>query len=108
MALRAKIIVTGKVQGVFYRDSTVKKATQLGLSGAAWNLKSGQVEILCEGKEEQIKELEKWCWKGAEGAKEVGIDNDLSRQRKVEGVEVEWVGEGSGEFGGSFRNGGRK
>ena len=96
------------MQRVFYRDSTVKKATQLGLAGAAWNLKSGQVEILCEGGEGEIKELEKWCWKGAEGAKEVGIDNELSRQRKVEKVEVEWVGEGTGEFMGKFKNGGRK
>ena len=52
-----QVIVSGKVQGVFFRDSTRRKAQELGLSGYAKNLPDGNVEVVAEGPEEKISEL---------------------------------------------------
>lgn len=51
------IIVSGRVQGVFFRDNTRRKAGELGLVGYAKNLADGNVEVAVEGDEEKIKEL---------------------------------------------------
>ncbi|MBU2512563.1 acylphosphatase [bacterium] len=59
------IIVKGKVQGVFYRDYTQKKARSLGLKGSVRNRSDGSVEIYAQGNESQLKELESWCWDGS-------------------------------------------
>jgi len=59
-----RLIVSGKVQGVFFRDNTRKKATELGLTGYAKNLPDGSVEVAAEGKEEKINELIEFIKKG--------------------------------------------
>ncbi|MEK6947029.1 MAG: acylphosphatase [Nanoarchaeota archaeon] len=51
------LIVSGKVQGVFFRDSTRRKAQELGLNGYAKNLPDENVEVVAEGPEEKINEL---------------------------------------------------
>ncbi len=51
------LIVSGKVQGVFFRDNTRKKAMELGLTGYVKNLPDGNVEVVLEGIEYKIKEL---------------------------------------------------
>ena len=58
------IIVKGKVQGVFYRKSTWKKATDLGIKGIVKNEPNGDVYIEAEGTEEQILNLVQWCYEG--------------------------------------------
>merc|ERR1719183_1393811 len=83
---RAQIFVSGKVQGVYYRDTTKRMGDRLSLGGAAWNLSDGRVEIIAEGSKEQLDELLKWCWKGPEGAAEVGISNRLTARRRVDDV----------------------
>ena len=54
------LIVSGRVQGVFFRDSTRNKAIELGLSGYAKNLPDGNVEVVAEGDENKINELIKF------------------------------------------------
>lgn len=66
---QAHIIVSGMVQGVFFRRNTQKKAQELGLVGWVRNLFSGKVEILCEGKKEQIEQLMEWLHSGPRLAK---------------------------------------
>lgn len=56
-----EIVVNGRVQGVFYRASTLQKATAIGLSGWVRNLPSGQVLIQACGAEAEISELVAWC-----------------------------------------------
>ncbi len=58
---RAHIFVSGKVQGVFFRDTTRKKASSLGLSGYVKNLPDGRVEIVAEGGREKIEDLISWA-----------------------------------------------
>jgi len=56
-----KLIVEGKVQGVFYRQSTREKAVALGLTGTVKNLPDGHVEIIATGTAEQLQQLKQWC-----------------------------------------------
>ncbi|HKL50914.1 MAG TPA: acylphosphatase [Wenzhouxiangellaceae bacterium] len=59
-----KFHVSGKVQGVFFRDSTRKKAVSLDLTGYAINLDDGRVEVLACGAEQALAELESWLREG--------------------------------------------
>jgi acylphosphatase len=66
---RISIAVSGKVQGVFYRVSTEKKANEIGLTGFVRNEPDGKVYIEAQGTEEQLDEFVKWCKRGPERAK---------------------------------------
>ncbi len=57
MVKRAHIFVSGRVQGVFFRDHTQRWASTLGLSGWVRNLYDGRVEAVVEGEGENIEEL---------------------------------------------------
>lgn len=59
-----KIIVSGRVQGVFLRKYTSQKAQSLQLVGEVRNLSNGDVEILAKGDQENLDELERWCHRG--------------------------------------------
>ena len=59
-----KFIVSGKVQGVFFRASTKNEALSLGIIGYAKNLGSGEVEIIACGETQQLEILEQWLWSG--------------------------------------------
>ena len=63
-----KITVKGKVQGVFYRDSTKDVADELNIRGTVENLDNGDVEILAQGKKKDLKNLLEWCHQGPEEA----------------------------------------
>lgn len=62
--LAVRILVTGLVQGVFFRAQTKDKADELGLKGWVRNNHDGSVEIVAEGPDDRLKALEEWCWKG--------------------------------------------
>ena len=68
----ARFIVSGKVQGVFYRASTREQALALGLTGYANNLPDGRVEVLASGSADALDALERWLSKGPPAAR---IDN---------------------------------
>lgn len=60
----ARFIVTGKVQGVFFRASTREQAQRLGLRGHAINLPDGSVEVIAVGDDDAIDTLERWLHQG--------------------------------------------
>ncbi len=62
--LRAEILVSGKVQGVFYRAHAREFALELGLTGTIDNLDTGSVEIIVEGPKNILKEFYLWCQDG--------------------------------------------
>lgn len=68
MNQRARIIVKGIVQGVFFRDSTRRKAQELHVTGIVRNRPDGSVEIICEGPDEAVKRLIEWSGHGPQGA----------------------------------------
>jgi acylphosphatase len=65
---RAKLLITGKVQGVFYRQSMKAEAAALGLFGWVQNLRNGAVEAEIFGDEDKIKTLLQWCQQGPDRA----------------------------------------
>jgi len=71
---RAYIFVSGRVQGVFFRDSTRRKAKTLDLTGWVRNLPDGRVQILAEGRKSDIEKLISWAQKGSLLAKVRKVD----------------------------------
>lgn len=57
--------VSGRVQGVFYRATCVRKAGELGLRGYARNLADGRVEVLACGDREAVDRFVEWLWEGS-------------------------------------------
>ncbi len=58
------ITVSGKVQGVYYRQSAKERAIELSITGTVKNLRDGSVHIIATGTKEQLDELTNWCRKG--------------------------------------------
>ena len=58
------IIITGKVQGVFFRQSTRDVAQQFGITGQIKNLSNGNVEIIATGTKEQLDKFIACCKQG--------------------------------------------
>lgn len=60
----ARFLVSGKVQGVWFRASSREQALGLHLQGFARNLPDGRVEVVAVGEEQALAALEAWLWKG--------------------------------------------
>jgi len=67
--IRAHLIIEGRVQGVWFRDSTRNEATRLNLTGWVKNRFDGSVELVAEGSQEEVKKLIEWCHHGPPGAR---------------------------------------
>ena len=65
---RIHLKVSGRVQGVYFRASTVEQARRLGLSGWVMNCPDSSVEVIAEGEIERLEKLILWCRKGPPGA----------------------------------------
>lgn len=64
----ARFIVTGTVQGVWFRGATREQALALGLDGIARNLADGSVEVLAIGAPDALDALGQWLWQGPPNA----------------------------------------
>jgi len=64
-----RFIVTGRVQGVFFRASAAREATRLGIRGHAVNLPDGGVEVLAIGTRASVDELHLWLRRGPPSAR---------------------------------------
>ena len=69
MDSRVSVIISGRVQGVWFRASTKEKADQLGITGWVRNTSDGDVEALFEGDEKIIQEMLDWCHQGPQYAR---------------------------------------
>ena len=81
---RISIIVSGKVQGVFFRISTEKKAKGIGVTGFVRNEENGNVYIEAQGTEKQLDDLVEWCKRGPDRARvdEVIVEEILLGEEK--------------------------
>ncbi len=57
-------LVSGRVQGVYFRQSTLQQAQRLGLCGWVRNLADGRVEVWYEGDEQAVRQLSRWLEHG--------------------------------------------
>jgi acylphosphatase len=69
-----RCIVTGRVQGVFFRASTQREAQRLGLTGHARNLADGSVEVLACGDPAALQRLREWLRQGPPHARVDGLE----------------------------------
>ena len=69
MMAAVRFLVSGKVQGVFFRASTRERALDLGLSGRATNLPDGRVDVIAEGAAAALDALEAWLHQGPPAAR---------------------------------------
>jgi len=80
---RIHLIIEGRVQGVWFRESTRREAVSLGVSGWVKNRLEGSVELVAEGDEAAIRNLVSWCSQGP----------PMARVDKVHENQEEWAGE---------------
>jgi acylphosphatase len=79
---RLHMIVSGRVQGVFFRHSTMEEARNLGLTGWVRNLASGdEVEIVAEGSRRNLQMLWAWAHTGPPGARVHNVTEEWSEPR---------------------------
>lgn len=93
MKERAHLFISGKVQGVFFRKHAQQKARELSLAGWAHNLIDGRVEILIEGKKENIQRFILWAREGSPFAKVEDVQVELEPYKgEAQGFEVREFG----------------
>ena len=72
--VRVHVKINGRVQGVYFRASTVAQAQRLGVTGWVVNAPDGGVEAVAEGTRARIEEFIAWCRRGPSGAKVTNVD----------------------------------
>lgn len=65
---RMHLVISGYVQGVFFRMHTQQTATSMGLVGWVRNTANGSVEVVAEGEPEKLQKLLAWCRRGPPSA----------------------------------------
>lgn len=86
--IRAHVFVSGSVQGVGYRFTTLDRANQLGISGWVRNLPDDRVEAIFEGSKAAVEEIIHWCHKGPPGAVVKDIVVDYKEPEGIQGFEI--------------------
>jgi acylphosphatase len=66
--IRRRVVVHGRVQGVFFRDTARRMAQSRGLGGWVRNAPEGTVEAVFEGEDEAVDSMVRWCGQGPRGA----------------------------------------
>ncbi len=81
--VRRRMVASGRVQGVFFRDSTRREAQRLGVAGSARNLADGTVEVVAEGEADAVDRLEAFVRAGPGHAE---VDRVEVRDEPPEGL----------------------
>jgi len=74
--IRVNVVISGRVQGVCYRQGTFQKAVELGLKGWVRNLTNGRVEAVFEGEENLVDQMIEWCKEGPIMARVTHVEVD--------------------------------
>jgi len=78
---RMRLLISGRVQGVFFRGSASDVAQSLALTGWVRNLFDGRVEIVAEGRRDALKALAAWAQQGPPAARVSQVDEQWSEFR---------------------------
>jgi acylphosphatase len=72
-----RCVVSGRVQGVYYRASTQQRARAAGIVGSARNLPDGSVEVVACGEQDAVDSFIAWLWQGPSAAKVADVTVEL-------------------------------
>ncbi|HET8820502.1 MAG TPA: acylphosphatase [Thermoleophilaceae bacterium] len=86
--VRRRVVVRGNVQGVFFRDTCRRKATERGVAGWVTNRGDGAVEAVFEGKPDAVRALLAWCGEGTRGAQVESVDETSEEPEGLSGFDV--------------------
>lgn len=85
---RAHVLVSGTVQGVYYRATTRDTAREHGVDGWVRNLDDGRVEAVFEGSEEDVEAMVGWCHEGSSAARVEDVEVEYGDPEGIEGFEI--------------------
>ena len=85
---RRRVVVQGHVQGVFFRETTRRRAQAVGVSGWARNLPDGTVETVFEGEREAVERLVEFVREGPRGARVDWVDVVSEEPEGLDGFAV--------------------
>jgi acylphosphatase len=86
--IRRRVVVSGAVQGVFFRASCRAQADRLGVYGWVRNVDDGTVEAVFEGQAEAVQAMAAWCRRGPSGARVDRVDVLDEPPRGLTGFEI--------------------
>jgi acylphosphatase len=86
--VRRRVVVRGRVQGVFFRDSTRREASRRGVSGWVSNRADGAVEAVFEGAPADVEALVRFCSDGPRGAVVEDVEVTEERPEGASGFDV--------------------
>jgi acylphosphatase len=86
--IRRRLVVHGKVQGVFYRDSTRDAARNEGVAGWAANRSDGTVEVVLEGPAEAVESVVGYCRRGPSSAEVHAVDEHEETPEGLSGFQI--------------------
>ncbi|GAB3780711.1 acylphosphatase [Dyella agri] len=84
----ARFLVSGRVQGVFFRASAREQALALGIEGQAVNLPDGRVEVLAVGDAAAVDALERWLWQGPPAARVDAVERTAWPEPAASGFRI--------------------
>jgi len=88
-----RILISGHVQGVFFRQSTQRQARRLGVTGWVRNLPDGRVEVKAWGEAGAVERLTHWCRTGPANALVIHVDSeDTEPEPGVRGFHIRHAG----------------
>ncbi|MDY6784886.1 MAG: acylphosphatase [Cyanobacteriota bacterium] len=88
--IRARVFISGKVQGVGYRYSTVTQARHLGINGWVRNLPDGRVEAVFEGDRARVEQMINWCDPGPLSARVRDVETTYEQATGLQGFETRY------------------
>jgi acylphosphatase len=86
--VRVHVLVSGVVQGVFFRQETSIRARQLGVAGWVRNRSDGRVEAVFEGPEDAIDQLVAWCREGTPWSRVEGVEVTAEEPEGLESFRI--------------------
>jgi len=86
--MRKRVVVHGRVQGVFFRDSTRQRAQAAGVAGWVANKPDGTVEAVLEGDDDAVEAIVRWAHDGPRGADVDRVDVSTEEPEGLSGFEV--------------------
>jgi acylphosphatase len=86
--VRYRVLISGRVQGVFFRGACLRMAEQHGVHGWVRNLPDGSVEAVFEGNEEGVRTLVEWSRRGPRSAEVEGVRVQAEHPEGIRGFQI--------------------